>query len=103
MLGCLSHLQLVDWHTELFFLLLPRFLAWPAIMFSLNSMFNQHPVRSKGEISIWSNLMYVPLVVTLILEISCLTHANRLCISALLASYIPMVIISRSPTPAPAP
>ncbi|KAJ3561049.1 hypothetical protein NP233_g10436 [Leucocoprinus birnbaumii] len=27
-----------------------RFLAWPAVMFSLNTMFNQHPARSKGDV-----------------------------------------------------
>lgn len=58
-----------------------RFLAWPAVIFTLNTVFNQHPARSRGDVSTWSNLM--------------------LCISALFASYIPMVIVSRSPAPPP--
>ncbi|KAF9444898.1 hypothetical protein P691DRAFT_806550 [Macrolepiota fuliginosa MF-IS2] len=58
-----------------------RFLAWPAVLFSLNNLFNQHPARQKGDASSWSNLM--------------------LCIAALFASYIPLLIITRNPVSTP--
>ncbi|TFK31452.1 hypothetical protein BDQ12DRAFT_640064 [Crucibulum laeve] len=53
-----------------------RFLAWPAIIFSINSVVNQHPLRQKDGGGGWSNLM--------------------LCVSALFASYIPVFVITRS-------
>ncbi|EKM78433.1 hypothetical protein AGABI1DRAFT_114715 [Agaricus bisporus var. burnettii JB137-S8] len=59
-----------------------RFLAWPALAFSLNSMFNTHPARQKGESGTWSNAM--------------------LCASALVASYVPMLIVTKTQGTPPA-
>ncbi|KAF5325040.1 hypothetical protein D9619_009590 [Psilocybe cf. subviscida] len=50
-----------------------RFLAWPSVLFGLNNMFNAHPLRSKEGGSGYSNL--------------------ALCMSALIASYIPLFIV----------
>ncbi|THU97490.1 hypothetical protein K435DRAFT_662666 [Dendrothele bispora CBS 962.96] len=52
-----------------------RYIAWPAILFGIYGVINQHPLRSKeGSGSPWSNL--------------------SLCIMALLASYMPMFIVN---------
>ncbi|KIK04455.1 hypothetical protein K443DRAFT_416750 [Laccaria amethystina LaAM-08-1] len=56
-----------------------RYLAWPAVLFGINSLINQHPLRAKeGSGGGWSNLL--------------------LCVSALVASYIPVFIITKPPT-----
>ncbi|TFK31960.1 hypothetical protein BDQ12DRAFT_617950, partial [Crucibulum laeve] len=52
------------------------FLAWPAIIFSINSVVNQHPLGQKEAEGRRSNLM--------------------LCVSALFASFIPIFVIIRS-------
>ncbi|KAF5328034.1 hypothetical protein D9758_017460 [Tetrapyrgos nigripes] len=52
-----------------------RYLAWPAILFGLYGVVNQHPLRTKeSSSSPWSNL--------------------SLCVMALLASYMPMFIVT---------
>ncbi|KAK2460771.1 hypothetical protein APHAL10511_007241 [Amanita phalloides] len=54
-----------------------RFLAWPAVIFAINSLINQHPLRSKdGQAGAWSNLF--------------------LCATALLASYFPLFLMPKS-------
>ncbi|KAH6910730.1 hypothetical protein BKA70DRAFT_1271368 [Coprinopsis sp. MPI-PUGE-AT-0042] len=54
-----------------------RFLAWPSVLFGISTLINQHPMRSKeGAGGNWSSL--------------------ALCISALVASYIPVFVITRS-------
>ncbi|KAF9011848.1 hypothetical protein BDQ17DRAFT_1233374 [Cyathus striatus] len=58
---------------------IPRLLAWPAVLFSLNQLINQHPLRSKDGAGGWSNMM--------------------LCISALVASYLPVFVITNPTTP----
>ncbi|KAF8892903.1 hypothetical protein BD779DRAFT_1507646 [Infundibulicybe gibba] len=56
-----------------------RFLAWPSVLFATNGIINQHPLRSKdGSGSSWSSLL--------------------LCIFALLASYLPLFIVT-NPSP----
>ncbi|KAM6501086.1 hypothetical protein JOM56_004100 [Amanita muscaria] len=36
-----------------------RFLAWPALVFAINSFINQHPLRSKdGSAGGWNNILY---------------------------------------------
>ncbi|KAF8978244.1 hypothetical protein BDQ17DRAFT_1265844, partial [Cyathus striatus] len=40
---------------------IPRLLAWPAVLFSLNQLINQHPLRSKDGAGGWSNMMCVRL------------------------------------------
>ncbi|TFK29540.1 hypothetical protein FA15DRAFT_664087 [Coprinopsis marcescibilis] len=57
-----------------------RFLAWPSIVFGINSLINQHPMRQKEGAGGWSNLL--------------------LCVSALVASYVPMFIVTRVAPPA---
>ncbi|KIY72046.1 hypothetical protein CYLTODRAFT_418229 [Cylindrobasidium torrendii FP15055 ss-10] len=53
-----------------------RFLAWPAVMFGVNSFINQHPLRAKeGGSGALSNML--------------------LCLSALVASYMPLFLITR--------
>ncbi|TFK75696.1 hypothetical protein BDN72DRAFT_451732 [Pluteus cervinus] len=55
-----------------------RFLAWPAIIVGVNGVINQHPMRSKeGAGSAWSSLL--------------------LCISALFASYFPLLVVTQPP------
>ncbi|KJA25331.1 hypothetical protein HYPSUDRAFT_37832 [Hypholoma sublateritium FD-334 SS-4] len=55
-----------------------RYLAWPAVLWGLNTMFNAHPLRAKEGTSGWSGL--------------------ALSFSALFASYIPVfVLTSASP------
>ncbi|KAF8809600.1 hypothetical protein BYT27DRAFT_7187353 [Phlegmacium glaucopus] len=51
-----------------------RYLAWPAVLFGISTLINEHPVRSEKGLRGWSNL--------------------ALCFSALLASYIPTFVIS---------
>lgn len=37
-----------------------RFLAWPTIIFAINSLINQHPLRSKdGQGGGWNSVLYV--------------------------------------------
>jgi len=38
-----------------------RYLAWPSVLFGLNTMFNAHPLRSKEGGAGWSNIAYVSL------------------------------------------
>ncbi|KAF8153209.1 hypothetical protein B0H34DRAFT_722640 [Crassisporium funariophilum] len=53
-----------------------RYLAWPSVLFGFNSLINGHPMRSKdGASGGWSNL--------------------ALCLSALVASYIPVFVVTR--------
>ncbi|EAU84071.1 hypothetical protein CC1G_06933 [Coprinopsis cinerea okayama7 len=59
-----------------------RFLAWPSVLFGINTLINQHPMRSKESGGSWSNLL--------------------LCVSALIASYVPVFVITRN-VPAAAP
>ncbi|KAK1231877.1 hypothetical protein PQX77_004992 [Marasmius sp. AFHP31] len=55
-----------------------RFLAWPAVLFGLNGFFNQHPLRAKeGGGSQLQNL--------------------SLCVMALVASYIPLFMVTKNP------
>ncbi|PAV17908.1 hypothetical protein PNOK_0639400 [Pyrrhoderma noxium] len=63
-----------------------RFLAWPALLFGISSFFNQHPLRTKDVGPSWQSLISG--------------------LSALVISYLPMVLIARGPaqvpiTPAP--
>ncbi|KAJ7094012.1 hypothetical protein B0H15DRAFT_760690, partial [Mycena belliarum] len=53
-----------------------RFLAWPSVLFGISSAINVHPLRAKdgGVGSSLSSLL--------------------LCIMALLASYVPMLMVS---------
>ncbi|KAI0074604.1 hypothetical protein K474DRAFT_1665224 [Panus rudis PR-1116 ss-1] len=63
-----------------------RYLAWPSLLMSINSVINQHPLRTKeGGNSPLSTLV--------------------LGVSALLASYLPLVMIQpqRIPTQVPLP
>ncbi|KAF8635590.1 hypothetical protein AX15_000238 [Amanita polypyramis BW_CC] len=54
-----------------------RYLSWPAVILAVNSLINQHPLRSKdGQAGGWSNIF--------------------MCATALLAAYFPLFII---PTP----
>ncbi|KAJ7747959.1 hypothetical protein DFH07DRAFT_1062656 [Mycena maculata] len=55
-----------------------RFLAWPALLFGISSMINVHPLRAKeGGAGGLSSLI--------------------LCLMALIASYIPMFMLSNAP------
>ncbi|KDR77308.1 hypothetical protein GALMADRAFT_246659 [Galerina marginata CBS 339.88] len=54
-----------------------RFLAWPAVLFGINTTINSHSLRAKEGGSGWSNL--------------------ALSFSALFASYIPVFIITSTP------
>ncbi|KDQ56897.1 hypothetical protein JAAARDRAFT_36369 [Jaapia argillacea MUCL 33604] len=55
-----------------------RFLAWPNLIFAVSSVINQHPLRTKeGSSPPWSSLM--------------------LAVSAIIASYMPMTIITHTP------
>jgi hypothetical protein len=38
-----------------------RYLAWPSVLFGLNTMFNAHPLRAKEGGAGWSNMAYVSL------------------------------------------
>lgn len=63
-----------------------RYLAWPNLFLTLMSLFNQHPLRTKeGTNSPSSGLM--------------------ICISALVASYLPLLTVQpgRTGTTAPTP
>lgn len=63
-----------------------RYLAWPNLLLTLNSLFNQHPLRTKeGSNNPGSALM--------------------ICVSALIASYLPLLTVqqSRTPTQIPTP
>ncbi|KAJ6591105.1 hypothetical protein DFH09DRAFT_879053, partial [Mycena vulgaris] len=51
-----------------------RFLAWPSVLFGISSTINVHPLRSKEGSGTLSSLL--------------------LCIMALLASYMPLFMIS---------
>ncbi|KAF4613284.1 hypothetical protein D9613_011173 [Agrocybe pediades] len=53
-----------------------RYLAWPAVVFGINTVINSHPMRSKEGTSGWSNL--------------------TLAVSALFASYIPVFVITKT-------
>ncbi|PPQ92537.1 hypothetical protein CVT25_010370 [Psilocybe cyanescens] len=53
-----------------------RYLAWPSVLFGISTTLNAHPLRSKEGSSGWSNL--------------------ALCVSALVASYIPVFIITKT-------
>jgi len=53
-----------------------RYLAWPSVLFGISTLINEHPMRSDTKtLRGWSNLV--------------------LCLSALVASYIPIFVISR--------
>ncbi|KAI3612003.1 rba2 protein [Moniliophthora roreri] len=53
-----------------------RFLAWPSLLFGINGLINSHPLRqSEGSGSPMSNI--------------------SLCLMALVASYIPMFMVSK--------
>ncbi|KAF9255855.1 hypothetical protein L218DRAFT_883157 [Marasmius fiardii PR-910] len=55
-----------------------RYLAWPAVALSLNGWINKHPLRSKdGGGASLSNV--------------------SLCIMALVASYLPMFMVTKNP------
>ncbi|KAJ7598965.1 hypothetical protein C8J56DRAFT_770822 [Mycena floridula] len=59
-----------------------RYLAWPSLAFAINAFFNQHPMRSKdGGSGAFSNL--------------------ALCLMALLTSYIPLFMVTNSPSAPP--
>ncbi|OCH94575.1 hypothetical protein OBBRIDRAFT_747225 [Obba rivulosa] len=61
-----------------------RYLAWPSLLLSVNSVINQHPLRTKeGGNSPTSTLM--------------------LAVCALIASYIPLFMIGPKPTQMPLP
>ncbi|KAI0342629.1 hypothetical protein BDW22DRAFT_1296492, partial [Trametopsis cervina] len=51
-----------------------RWLAWPNLILSLNSLFNQHPLRTKA--TYYSNL-----------------QSYRVAFSALIACYLPLLMI----------
>ncbi|KAF8352089.1 hypothetical protein F5887DRAFT_874026 [Amanita rubescens] len=54
-----------------------RFLAWPTVIFAINGLINQHPLRSKdGQGGGWNNVF--------------------LCVTALFAAYFPLFLM---PTP----
>lgn len=45
-----NEIFIYDWH---------RFLAWPTIIFAVNGLINQHPLRSKdGQGGGWNNVLY---------------------------------------------
>ncbi|TEB11424.1 hypothetical protein FA13DRAFT_1795344 [Coprinellus micaceus] len=54
-----------------------RFLAWPSVVFGINSLINQHPLRQKESAAGWSN--------------------TGLCIVALFASYFPYFVVTKNP------
>jgi len=57
-----------------------RYLAWPAIIFAINSVINAHPLRTKdGATSIWS---------------------VGSAVAALISSYLPLILVSAAPTKA---
>ncbi|KAI0795774.1 hypothetical protein C8Q75DRAFT_888947 [Abortiporus biennis] len=61
-----------------------RFLAWPSLVLSINSVINQHPLRTKeGGNSPFSTLL--------------------LAVCALIASYLPLVLVNPSRTQMPLP
>lgn len=43
----------------MFVLPMLRYLAWPSVLFGLNTMFNVHPLRAKEGGGGWSNMAYV--------------------------------------------
>jgi len=56
-----------------------RFLAWPSLLFGLVTTINEHPLRSDAKaLHGWSNLI--------------------LCFFVLIASYIPVFVLSKTPT-----
>jgi len=59
-----------------------RYLAWPSLLFGLTTMINEHPLRSDSSKG-WSNF--------------------ALCFFVLIASYIPVFIISKPATTVPLP
>ncbi|KAF8646635.1 hypothetical protein AX16_007135 [Volvariella volvacea WC 439] len=57
-----------------------RFLSWPAIAFGISGLINHHPLRSsEGSVGAWSSLL--------------------LCVSALLASYFPYLVVNFKANP----
>jgi len=61
-----------------------RFLAWPSLLFGLTTSINEHPLRSDtSALHGWSNLI--------------------LCFFVLIASYIPVFVVSTTPTVVPPP
>ncbi|KAJ6481677.1 hypothetical protein C8R45DRAFT_309497 [Mycena sanguinolenta] len=62
-----------------------RFLAWPSVLFGVSSAINVHPLRAKDGGSAAGTL-----------------SSLLLCVGALLTSYLPLFMISRSTT-APLP
>ncbi|KAJ3535629.1 hypothetical protein NMY22_g6401 [Coprinellus aureogranulatus] len=54
-----------------------RFLAWPSVVFGINSLVNQHPLRQKDSAAGWSN--------------------TGLCFVALIASYLPFFVVTKNP------
>jgi len=61
-----------------------RFLAWPSLLFGLMTSINEHPLRSDSSaLHGWSNL--------------------ALCFFVLIASYIPVFVVSKTPPTVPLP
>ncbi|KAF6751712.1 hypothetical protein DFP72DRAFT_1012259 [Ephemerocybe angulata] len=54
-----------------------RYLAWPSVVFGISSLINQHPLRQKDSGGGWTNV--------------------GLCIAALMASYLPLFVITKTP------
>jgi len=53
-----------------------RFLAWPTIIFAINTLINQHPLRSKdGQGGGWNSIL--------------------LCTTALFAAYFPLLLMPK--------
>ncbi|KAL5514853.1 hypothetical protein ACEPAG_2169 [Sanghuangporus baumii] len=58
-----------------------RFLAWPALLLGISGFFNAHPLRSKESGPAWQSLISG--------------------ISAIILSYLPMILIARPPAQVP--
>jgi hypothetical protein len=72
-----------------------RFLAWPSVVFGINSLINQHPLRQKESAAGWSNTGCVFICLPLELELT--LSFSRLCIVALFASYFPYFVVTKNP------
>ncbi|EJD02006.1 uncharacterized protein FOMMEDRAFT_109094 [Fomitiporia mediterranea MF3/22] len=57
------------------------FLAWPAMLLGISGFFNQHPLRSKESGPSWQSLISG--------------------VSALIMSYLPMVLVAKPPMQVP--
>jgi len=61
-----------------------RYLSWPCLLFGITTLINEHPLRSDTKAQRgWSNL--------------------ALCFFALIASYIPIFVITKTATTTPLP